>query len=95
MIFSKKKYPDRILSISLEDFTANPRDISIKIYEFCGLNWDENCLNFYKRKDLFINTASKNQMRSAIKKYDNLKYQPYKEMLNNYLKEFDWLDYKN
>ncbi len=89
--FFKKKYPDRILTLSLENFTVDPKKSSIKIFEFCNFKWNEDCLNFYKRKDLFIDTASNNQMRSDIKKYDEMKYKPYKELLTNYIKKYNWL----
>ena len=88
----KKKYPNKIFSISLENFTIDPEKISKDIYNFCSLNWSKDCLKFYKRNDLFINTASNNQMRKNISKYDDKKYAPYKKILNEYLVEYDWLN---
>lgn len=88
----KKKYPKNILSISLEKFTLNPEESSKNIYKFCNLRWSDDCLNFYKRSDLFINTASNNQMRSNIKKYNDSKYEPYKEILDIYVKKYSWLN---
>ncbi len=91
MNYFKKRYPEKIYSISLENFTNNPKKFSIEIYKFCNLKWNKDCLNFYKRNDLFINTASNNQMRSNVKKYDNSKYEPYKEILNMYFDKYSWL----
>jgi tetratricopeptide (TPR) repeat protein len=88
----KKKYPSKIFSISLENFTIDPEKISKEIYNFCNLNWSRDCLKFYKRNDLFINTASNNQMRKNISKYDDNKYAPYKKILSEYLGEYDWLN---
>ncbi len=90
--YFKQKYSERILSISLEEFTNDPRKSAMEIYDFCNLNWDEKCLDFHKRDDLFTNTASINQIRSAVQKYDFSKYEAYKGMLNNYLKKYSWLN---
>ena len=90
--YFKKKYTNKILSISLKNFTENTESISKEIFEFCDLKWSDKCLNFYKRNDLFINTASNNQMRSNIEKYNDNKYEPYKEILNIYLKKYSWLN---
>lgn len=91
--YFKQKYPEKILSISLKDLTTNPMKLSKEIYKFCNLKWDEKCLDFYKRSDLFINTASNNQIRDNIKKYDNKKYEPYKQILKIHLKKYHWLKY--
>tara|TARA_Y100000389_G_C17454712_1_gene517307 strand:+ start:1447 stop:2949 length:1503 start_codon:yes stop_codon:yes gene_type:complete len=89
--FFKKKYPDKIYSISLENFTKNPKQISMNIFNFCNLEWDEKCLEFYKRKDLFSNTASNNQIRASVQKYDQSKYQAYRQILKDYQKKYNWI----
>ena len=91
--YFKKKYSEKIFSISLENFTKNPRGLSKEIYKFCNLKWSENCLDFYKRDDLFINTASNNQIRSSVESYDDDKYKPYKKILDKYRNKYIWLDY--
>ena len=91
MNYYKKKYPKKILSISLKDFTNNPRKLSMQIYDFCNLEWTDKCLDFYKRDDLFINTASNNQIRSTIKKYDSKKYKIYEEKFKKYFDKYNWI----
>ena len=90
--YFKKKFPGKILSVSLEDFTDDPKKISMEIYKFCNLEWDEKCLDFYKRNDLFINTASNNQVRNSVQKYDKTKYNSYKHILKPFEKKYDWLN---
>ena len=90
--YFKKKYPDKIISIQLEEFTNNPEKSGKEIYNFCNLKWDTKCLDFYKREDLFTNTASINQIRSAVQKYDTRKYEPYKDILNVYFNKYIWLN---
>ncbi len=92
--YFKNKYPDKIYSIELEDLTNNVEEISKKLYSFCGLNWSEQVLNFYERKDLLVTTASNIQIRKNIYKYENKKYEPYKNLLKNFLKKYDWLNKK-
>ena len=90
--YFKKKYPDKILSVSLESFTDNPKKVSMEIFKFCKLKWSKKCLDFYKRDNLFINTASNNQMRSGVKNYNHKKYDSYKHLLNIYIGKYDWLN---
>ena len=90
MNYYKKKYPKKILSISLKDFTNNPRKFSMQIYDFCNLEWTDRCLDFYKRDDLFINTASNNQIRNSIKKYDSNKYKVYEDKFKIYFDKYSW-----
>ena len=36
-----KKYQDKFLKIDLEDLTENYKDVTKKIFSFCGLQWNE------------------------------------------------------
>ena len=90
--YYEKKYPKKILNIELEELTYNIIETSKKLYLFCNLEWTENILNFYNRKDLLISTASNIQIRGSIEKYDKKKYDPYKELLKDYLNKYKWLN---
>ncbi len=87
----KEKHFDKIISVSLEELTINPKDISNKIYQFCNLEWDENCLNYQKRENLYSSTASNNQIRSGIQNYNNKKYEKYQFLIKDYKSKYDWL----
>ena len=87
----KKKYSDNIMSVSLEELTVKPKNISKNIYQFCNLEWDENCLNFQKRINLYSSTASNNQIRAGIQSYNNKKYENYRFLINNYKSKYEWL----
>ncbi len=88
---TKEKNPDKIISVSLEELTIKPKDISKKIYQFCNLEWDENCLNYQKRKNLYSSTASNNQIRSGIQNYNNKKYENYHFLIKDFKSKYDWL----
>ena len=92
--YFKYKYPNKIMDIELEQFTKNSENISKEIYKFCGLNWNKEVLNFYKRENLNVKTLSFNQIRNKVSKYNNKKYQPYFYLLEEYKKKFKWLNVK-
>ena len=86
-----KKYPSKIFNIKLEELTSSPEKISKDLYSFCGLDWSDKVLDFHNREDLLISTASNIQIRDNIKKYNNDKYKPYKNLLKNFSKKYKWL----
>ena len=89
--FFKKKFPEKILSISLEQLTLFPEDISKKVYQFCDIEWDASCLNFSTQKELFSSTASNQQIRTGIQKYNKSKYKKYYYLLESYNTKYSWL----
>ena len=86
----KKIYPDQILTIDLTELTNNPTQVSRKIYDYCELKWDPQCLEFYKRKDLINKTASNIQLKEKIYAHNNLKYNPYIDILKKYAGQYEW-----
>ena len=87
-----KKFPGKIYDISYEDLTRNQEEETRKLLEYCELEWDENCLYFYKNKRT-VKTASLLQVREkmyqgsseAWKKYEAY-IQPLIDALKPYLK---------
>ena len=39
-----------IMDVSYEELTSDPETVSRRLVEFCGLKWDERCLEFYKTR---------------------------------------------
>ena len=61
----KKNFPNELFEVGYEDL-VNQKDILIKkMINFCELDWDDNCLLFYKNKSP-IKTASAFQARQPI-----------------------------
>ena len=89
--FFKKKYPDKIMDIKLENLTEDNEKIGKKIFNFCNLNWNNKSFNFNKKKDLQIKTTSNVQLREKVTNYDYDKYKQYKFILNDYTKKYKWL----
>jgi tetratricopeptide (TPR) repeat protein len=83
MNYFKKKYPDKILDVNLENFTNDPNVHSKIIYDFCNLHFTDDILKFYNKKDLVSKTTSFMQVRNKIQKYDKNKYEPYYFLIKN------------
>ena len=57
-----------IFDVNYELLVQSPEDELKKIFSFCNLTWDPNCLNFYKSKKTPISTVSVNQASKPIYK---------------------------
>ena len=88
MNFWHKKFPGKIYDISYENLTTNQVEETRKLLNYCGLGWDENCLNFHKNKRA-VRTASALQVREKIYQGSSeawKKYEHYIQPLINGLK---------
>ena len=61
----KEMLPGFIHDIKYEDLIRDPKKNVEKILNFCHLDWDEHCLEFYKNKRP-VKTASDTQVRQKI-----------------------------
>ena len=80
MSFWKFKYQSSIFDVEYENLIKNNKDEIQKIISFCGLKWEENCLNFHKNKNP-IKTMSTAQARKPIYKSSLNTFEKYKEYL--------------
>ena len=76
-------------------FRSHKKELSKKLFNFCGLNWNDKFLNFKKKNDLSIKTSSNVQIRDNINKYDYSKYSKYHFILEKYEKDYGWLFEEN
>jgi len=77
----------KILQVQYEELVMNPEYNIRKLVDFCGLDWDNNCLSFYKNTRT-VHTPSYNQVRrpiytSSIDRWKN--YDQYLEQLKTAL----------
>ena len=68
MNFWKTKFKDSIFDVNYEHIVESPEAELKKIFSFCNLTWDPNCLNFYQSKKTPISTVSVNQASKPIYK---------------------------
>jgi tetratricopeptide (TPR) repeat protein len=83
--------PINIFEVKYEDIIQQQEEVSRKLIEFCGLEWDSACLNFYE-KDRPVFTASNWQVRQPIytkscgrwRNYEQF-LKPLKELLADFI----------
>ena len=73
--------PMRILEVPYEHMIADQETTSRKLIEFCGLDWDENCLDFHQHQR-GVKTASFWQVRQPIYQSSVSRWQCYEKHLN-------------
>lgn len=75
-------FPEQIYNISYENLVEQQLDESKKLLSACNLNWDDNCLSFYKSKSV-VSTASKWQVRRPIYKTSVKKWKNYEKYIGD------------
>ena len=55
-----------IYDLNYENLVKNQEVESKKLLNFCGLSWDPDCMEFYKKNKTPIKTVSIKQARSPI-----------------------------
>ncbi|HGG04111.1 MAG TPA: sulfotransferase, partial [Aliiroseovarius sp.] len=63
--FWKEKAPGSFYEIRYEDLIENPEDESRRLIAYCGLDWEDACLEFYKNTRQ-VKTLSAFQVRQKI-----------------------------
>ena len=79
--------PGRVLRVHYEDVVADLEGQVRQILDFCGLGWEDGCLDFHKNTRP-VNTVSAEQVREPIytgavefwKNYES-KLEPVREIL--------------
>jgi tetratricopeptide (TPR) repeat protein len=61
----RKVLPGRFYEVSYEQLTSNQEQESRNLIEYCGLDWQDACLDFYKT-DRKVKTASAFQVRQPM-----------------------------
>jgi len=69
-----------ILDVVYEELVENTEAVSRRIVDFCGLEWDDSCLNFYESNQI-TTTASYDQVRQPIYKKSVHRYKNYEKYL--------------
>ena len=76
--------PGRLLHVQYEDVVGDLESQVRRILEYCGLPWEDACLNFFE-SDRAVNTASAEQVREPIYKDAVGYWKHYKSHLDELL----------
>ncbi|MFZ2302848.1 MAG: tetratricopeptide repeat protein [Gallionella sp.] len=68
------------LDVRYEDMVSDQEAQSRRIIEYCGLEWDDACLDFH-RNTRAVNTASMTQVRQPMYKSSVERWRPYEKHL--------------
>ena len=82
--FWSEKMPNYIYNLNYEMLVQDQKNQTKKLLSFCNLDWEDDCLNFYKNT-LPIKSASLYQTRKPI----------YKSSINQNLKYSDYISFTN
>ena len=70
----------KIMDVSYEELTSDPETVSRQLVEFCGLKWDDRCLEFYKTSRA-VATSSYDQVSQPIYKGSVERWRHYEQYL--------------
>jgi hypothetical protein len=73
-------YPDDILDLDYDSLVADPEPEVRRLLEFCGLDWDEKCLDFHDVEGV-VKTASVWQVRQPFYQRSSGRWRHYERHL--------------
>lgn len=80
--------PDQVLTVNYEDLVSQPEPQVKAILEFCGLDWEPQCLNFYQQQQT-INTASYLQARQPVNTRSIGRWKPFAPYMSEAINEWE------
>lgn len=75
-----------ILDVSYEDLVENQEEVSRRIIDFCGLEWNDASLDFHKQQRT-VTTASTDQVRQPMYKGSMARWKHYEPWLSEYFQQ--------
>lgn len=89
MDFWNKLYPKQIFNFSYEKLTNNQENETRRLLDYCELDWNKNCLDFYNNKTV-VKTTSSMQVKQKMYQGSSeawIKYEDYLQPLIKGLNE--------
>ena len=77
-----------MIEVQYEETVANQEAVSRSMVEFCGLEWDDRCLQFHKTRR-YVGTASYEQVRQPIYKKSAGRWKNYEPYIDTLRKELE------
>ena len=81
----KENFPGTFYEIEYEKLVSNQLEESKKLITYCNLDWQENCLHFYKNKSS-VNTLSTAQVRQSMYNISVAGWKKYETILSSMFK---------
>ncbi len=80
--FWMQKYKNEFFILDNEELVNNQEEVSKSLVKFCGLSWENQCLDFHKNKRQ-VRTASIEQVRKPINNKSIGAWKKYKNVLSD------------
>ena len=77
-----QKFKKEIFILDNEDLVNNQKNVTNKLLDFCGLKWEDSCMEFYNYKRQ-VRTASLEQVRQPINNRSIGAWENYKPYLSD------------
>jgi hypothetical protein len=81
--------PNPLFEVRYEEMVADQENLSRRLIEFCGLEWDDSCLEFYK-SERSVKTASHWQVRQPIYKSSAERWRRYEKHIGPLMEALEW-----
>jgi len=88
MEYWRGRFPNKIYDLNYEDLTEKQEEETRKLLEYCGLNWEDQCLEFHKTKRA-VKTASSFQVRQAMYKGSSEAWRKYEAHIQPMLRALE------
>lgn len=82
-------FKNKIFNLSYEELIKDQKGTTQKLLDYCNLEWDENCLNFFNSQSS-VRTLSTAQVRRPIYNSSIKSWKKYKELLRDMVSEFEY-----
>ena len=80
MQFWETRFPGKFYHLDYEELTENQEVETRKLLEFCGLEWEQQCLDFHNAKRV-VKTASHVQVRKKMYRGSSSAWTKYEQQL--------------
>jgi Flp pilus assembly protein TadD len=80
MEFWKTRFPDMIYQLDYEELTENQKIETRRLLDYCGLDWEQSCLDFHASKR-DVKTASQVQVRKKMYQGSSSAWMNYEQQL--------------
>ncbi len=81
--------PNPIFEVRYEEMVADQENLSRQLIDFCGLEWDDACLQFYK-SERSVKTASHWQVRQPIYNTSTDRWRRYEKHIGPLMEALQW-----
>ena len=88
MEFCNNLYPNKVYDFSYENLTSNQEEETRNLLEYCGLDWDQNCLDFHSNTTA-IRTTSAIQVKQEMYQGSSEAWKKYEAYLQPLIKGLD------